>query len=199
MQTQTHSQPAATLTHAELDEIAKTASRRFWRKGVRSYSLDDMYQDAAVQALRAQRTFNPDRASGTTLIKYCYIAAERELQHRITRAIAPVSARGHDHTRALGETTNAGSALVGEVAKPSDSCQEMLERHLVAANVRRHCQRILADDAECLRVLPILCGLCEPKDMVTDDFPSRQLRAALARARRKLAKDRKLSQVAANA
>lgn len=187
-----------TLTAEEIDTIATTAAARYVNKGIRSYPFEDMYQDAAVQALHAQGLWKADK--GVDLVRYCYIAAERELRHKITRAISPVSARGHDQTTRLGKTTRhvdfryesdpgLKEAGYSGVPVPSYDGATNLEACQIRAVVRRQCARVLGDDVDALRVLPALCGLCDPRDLVEDDFPINRVRASLQRAKRKLAND----------
>lgn len=197
------------LTVEQIDTIATAAAGRYVNKGVRSYSFEDMYQDAACQALYAAARW--DASKSTPLEKYCYIAAERELHHKITKAIAPVSSRGRHNTPALGKTCKAVSLEFSddETGKTSQSREVLNKSHhdgqadletcQIKAVVRIQCQRVLADDPNALRVLPALSGLCDPSDLVEDDFTIKQVRASMQRARRKLRNDLTLWKAANNA
>lgn len=98
--------PASTVL-----EIAHKVATHWRKRGIVSYSYEDMVQDAAMAVLNA--SISPTYADdpGATpeqqqhkLRGYCYTAARNEVYHRCTRAIAGASAKGHDQTSKLGMT-----------------------------------------------------------------------------------------------
>lgn len=182
------------MTHlrpSDISDISHTVAARYVKRGVKSYPYDDMFQDAARTVLYAATKWRAN--GGCDLKAYCYIAAERDAPHKITRAIAPASARGRDHTRRLGQVS---ATSLDDVEHPTHDGVADEESRDTSRIVRRRCAEVLAGDGEAIAVLRVLCGAASPRDLVTPDFTIEKIRSALQRARRKLRKDSTLQEVA---
>lgn len=188
----------------EMKDIADQAARFWIKKGVRSYSYDDMVQDAIEVVCKATKSWDPKRGS---LRGYCFTAAKNEIYHRMTRSMAIASARGHDRTADLGATktvwTGVNPDALGRAGSldaphqyPIAGSPEFLDQCAWRARVRIRVSQVVegVEDAD-IGVLALMV-----QDGVTVavslGYERRRVLAAAARVRRKVSNDPTLYKMA---
>ena len=83
-----------------LDRVARRVASAWRRRGIRSYSYEDIYQDAVAFMYAAVKNYDPEKATSgleAYLTKCCVL----RVGDRLTRVIHPVSARSNDEVRHL--------------------------------------------------------------------------------------------------
>ena len=87
------------MSHEIMDRVSAKLAGSCVKRGVRSYSYEDMYQDAYLACLQSVSKYKEDKGC---LEGYLYTCASNKLKCSITRALSPVSSANNNNMEKLG-------------------------------------------------------------------------------------------------
>jgi len=180
------------LTFEVQHRVATQVAAAWRRRGIRSYSFDDMYQDAIVAMHMAVDGYDPSKGS---LEGFLYSCAVKRLSGTITRALSPVSTRSNDEVRMLRETRATPELDASVPHEPEAAFEHVINMRAIRARMNA----IAAREPEGEAALAVALGLCDVRDIAKDGEHARLLYRVVRKVKNRLLGDQRLYKMAREA
>lgn len=172
--------------HAVADRVAKA-----WRrKGIRSYSYEDIYQDAVVTIHQAAKNYDPEKGN---IEPFLHRACVHRLCDSITKAVHLPSTRSKDEIQNLRETTTFEWK---HDERSQGTSGEELDDFLWVKQVRERMEQLAAELPDGDIALRVTLGLTTVREAAADKEHAKKLHYTVRRLRGLMGKDYTLYRIA---